>query len=67
MIDYDDTSADEADDLLERAWKAYRSTKPRPRLYPAGVMKYHSYFELRLERDERVVKWFLSLSCELVN
>ena len=68
MIDYDeDSSPDEAEDLLERAWEAYRATKPRPRLYAPGVFKYHSYSELRLDRDERVVNWFLSLSREVVN
>jgi hypothetical protein len=68
MIDYDDDSSpDEAEDVLDRAWEAYRATNPRPRLYASGVFKYHSYFELRLHRDERVVSWFLSLSRELVN
>ena len=68
MIDYDENlSPDEAGDLLERAWEAYRAMNPRPRLYPSGVMKFHSYFELRLERDQRVVNWFLSFSRELVN
>jgi hypothetical protein len=68
MIGYDeDSSPDEEEDLLDRAWKAYRATEPRPRLYASGVFKYHSYFELRLDREERVVNWFLSLSRELVN
>jgi hypothetical protein len=68
MIDYDDDSSPaEADDLLGRAWEAYRAMNPRPRLYASGVFKYHSYFELRLDRDERVVNWFLSLSREVVN
>ncbi len=55
------------DELLERAWEAYRTTNPRPRLFPAGVIKYHSFMESRIDRDQRVINWFLSRSLEIVN
>jgi hypothetical protein len=57
----------EGDELLERAWEAYRATNPRPRLFPAGVIKYHSFMESRADRDQRVINWFLSCSIEIVN
>jgi len=54
-------------EFLERAWEAYRMTTPRPRLFPRRVRKYHSYLELVIDRDQRVINWFLSLSNEIVN
>jgi hypothetical protein len=30
-------------------------------------MKYHSYLELVIDRDQRIINWFLSLSNEIVN
>jgi len=55
------------EELLERAWDAYRATTPRPRLFPPGVFKYHSYLEMKADRAQRVINWFRSLQHEIVN
>lgn len=54
-------------EFLERAWETYRATTPRPRLFPSRVNKYHSYLDLLLDRDQRVINWFLSQLNEIVN
>ena len=57
----------EHEEFLERAWEAYRATTPRPRLFLSRVMKYHSYLEMKADRAQRVIDWFLSLSNDTVN
>ena len=54
-------------EFLERAWDAYRAMNPRPRLFPFGLFKYHSYLELVLDKDQRVINWYLSQLNEIVN
>ncbi len=55
------------EEFLEQALEAYRATSPRPRLFLSGVYKYHSYLEMKAERAQRVINWFLSISREIVN
>jgi hypothetical protein len=55
------------EEFLEQAWEAYRATTPRPRQFLPGVYKYHSYLEMKAERAQRVIDWFLSITREIVN
>ncbi len=65
--DYDDYLVLDHEEFLERAWEAYRAMTPRPRLFLPGVYKYHSYLEMKAERAQRVIDWFLWHSREIVN
>jgi hypothetical protein len=53
---------DDRDELLERAWSAYRAMSPSPRskVFPPGVRKFHSIFDMKNDRDQRIIDWFLS-------
>jgi hypothetical protein len=56
------TGLDERYELLERAWSAYRAINPPPRseVFPRGVRKFHSIFDMKNYRDQRIIDWFLS-------
>jgi hypothetical protein len=47
--------------LSERAWEAYRSADPRPKVFPRGVRKFHSIQDSKADRDRRLIEWFLSV------
>ena len=62
MEDAMTSARNERDELLERAWLAYRELKPRrDSIFPPGVRKFRSIIDSKNDRDQRLIDWFLSL------
>ena len=50
----------ERDERLARAREAFSGTTPRPDIFPKGVRKFRSLYEMKADRDQRIIDWYLS-------